>query len=451
MVHEATSFGPGLEYDARAMLDWMALDRALGRAVAAWRRAAAELRDDPAAAAPFDDDILHPERIAEVAEADGPLAGAFSAWLRELVHERAGWQDRAALARAWQEPRPMPERDRERPSSPAAARRDLLTVSLGAPLRAGAARALCAHAADVSALALAAAEGRIERGRALDPAGAERGLAAAAAEVVLARTEALAADLLPRGLDELVHVAMAAAAAEGWPPRVLPRWVADVVRPSGLLDGLRFDLALRIPALGPMSFARALGTLGVAVLAAGRPPTMPLPLHQLPDGTRRHERFALYAGVAVEPAFARRVLGHGRERAREHGRAMAVGALAWLRLSALAVVLQHALGGGRAAAREGFAEVGARVFGEPPPASLLGVLPGLSAHAGARLCGALLSLPRRAELVSRHDEDWFVNPRAAEELRHEDTRALPDSDALELGRLEAAVDELVRATEERAG
>jgi hypothetical protein len=427
------------------MLDWMALDRELAAAVAAWRRAARDADEDG-----FDAAILDPDRIGEIAEQPAPFGPAYAAWLRELDEERAGWSDRIAIVRAWAEPRPMPERDRDKLVSLAALRRDLLAVSASVAVRESAERALAAHAGPLSDLVVAAVERRFERQPgAVDVALAPPGLGARLAELVLAKSDALARDLLPGGVAGVVQAAMAPGAEEGWPPRILPRWLADVVRPSGLLAGLRVDIAPRLEALGPSSFARALGSLGVAVLAAGRPASVPLALHRHPRGSRRDERFALFASIAAEPVFARRVLGHGRERAKSHARAMATAALAWLRLEALGVLCFDALASGRAAARDRLVESGAAVFGSPPAPSLLGVLPSLRARAAPRLVGAVLAAPRRAELCNRHDEDWFQNPRAAEELRHEDTLPFAD-DALELHRLERALDRVVAELGERA-
>ena len=57
------------------------------------------------------------------------------------------------------------------------------------------------------------------------------------------------------------------------------------------------------------------------------------------------------------------------------------------------------------------------------PGAAFTTLPRLDPEAAARLTGLLVATTDRATLRDRFDEDWFDNPKAVLELRHENHQA----------------------------
>src|SRR5205807_2978113 len=127
--------------------------------------------------------------------------------------------------------------------------------------------------------------------------------------------------------------------------------------------------------------------------------------------------------VAAERPFATRVLGLGKGAAHDHRRELGAGFVTALRVDAWRVLVGAAAGEGQRAMRERWRETAERVLGGGVPAELCGVLPAVRPGDGAALCGVVLATPARRQLIERFDEDWFRNPRAIAELRHEDTLA----------------------------
>src|SRR5262249_32034565 len=162
------------------------------------------------------------------------------------------------------------------------------------------------------------------------------------------------------------------------------RWLEEVVRGTGLTEGLSLALGpLPLP-LGAASFARALASFGRAFAAADVPPSAPYCMARRPFDLRVARRAALFGGLAADPAFGARALDLSRDRARDQARRVARSLLSSVRLDAARVLLRGAL---LAAARERadrFEEATARALGAPIPASLAGALPLLSPSDGAR-------------------------------------------------------------------
>jgi hypothetical protein len=448
------------------ILDWWRLDALVHEALKAWRVACEGLRSGSSGEAPssvpvvwrtprplesFAKLLRDPEQLASAEQADDAVARALVPWLRTLQVESWVWDARAAAAEAWNAPRGgaadgllLSPRERRRAWFTTRAARE----------RRDHAVALSDVAGDVKARELGLFEARSESWGETSPGGVDAALVAAAAERFVARSNdaALAArslrDVAP-GFIEGVPAAFARDAGEGWPARLTARWLGDVFRPSGLLAGLRLAPA-RLPRVwGASSFALALGEIGVAVQLAARPPALPFSLHQHPFGVRRHARHALFAGLVADETFAVTVLGLGRDRARDQCRRVAGAFLAALRIDALRVLLARALEHGRQDGEEALRELGDTIFGSPPPVALCGVVPQLRPGDAAAFAGALSSQGERARLVAAYDEDWFRNPRAAEDLRHLDAApraAEPTAEALT-----QAVDDLVQSVEALLG
>jgi hypothetical protein len=408
--------------------DWHAVDDGIAGAVRALRAARNELRmrAPPAGApCPVPAALVDAERLAEARSEGGrePLAARVADWLETLARERVHWSLEFETARAHHAAPIDPVSKTRLPSS-----RDLVRATFAGPTpaaRQDAARALATRATEAGPRMLSELEARF--GSEGPAAGARREQASRLAVHLLARTDAMAREQ-PRAPAwwEALHAALGRAAADGWPARLHARWAIDEALGGTRADrGLALALGRPPEPLGALSFARALGRAGVALLEASR--GVAFALHDGPEGLRRRERYALFAAICAEPSFAARVLGHGRGRARDHGARVASAMLISLRIDALRALCLDALGRGRSAAAEIFAAEGDRILGSTPPPALLGVLPRLRTSDAPRLVGAVLAVRGRDALVERFDEDWFRNPRALEALRAED--ALADTGA----------------------
>jgi hypothetical protein len=87
--------------------------------------------------------------------------------------------------------------------------------------------------------------------------------------------------------------------------------------------------------------------------------------------------------------------------------------------------------------REASSELAHRDLQLSLPPALAGALFQLDIEDEQRLLGRLLAADRDRELTEVHDEDWFRNPRAIEQLRAEAHR--PPAVRVELARAEAAL------------
>jgi hypothetical protein len=136
------------------------------------------------------------------------------------------------------------------------------------------------------------------------------------------------------------------------------------------------------------------------------------------------------------PAFARRALGLGGERLTTHRRAMAQAVLFESRAAALRVLCRAPALRGRSALREAFEEQIARAFRVHVRPDAAGALFRLHADDLQRFAGLLLAAGDAARLRERHEEDWYRNPRAVEQLRDE-AKLSPErtttEDALKVG------------------
>jgi len=196
------------------------------------------------------------------------------------------------------------------------------------------------------------------------------------------------------GKSDLLAVALARHAGEGWPrtPSLhfalasLPgaRKLADRARPRGV----------SLSAFGAASHARVFASLGFD-LAMRTPADAPFSLRQDPELSAAHQIALLMAAVTIEPAFHARVLRCGARVAAAQSRALAAAALIAARADAARILR---------------AEEATEIFWGRP----FFLRPRLDAAGRFR---AWLALPALlAEVVSRHDEDWFRNPRFWDEL-----------------------------------
>jgi hypothetical protein len=144
-----------------------------------------------------------------------------------------------------------------------------------------------------------------------------------------------------------------------------------------------------------------------------------------PYGLREHELAALFGLLPLSPAFARRALGVSGEKLDQQLRTLAPVVLLEARARALVVRLRAPALEGGAAMLRAFEESTTRAFSISVPGNIAGALWQLHSDDAQRYAGLLLAAAQSEQLVEQHDDDWYRNPRAADQLRSE-TRLSPE-------------------------
>lgn len=239
-----------------------------------------------------------------------------------------------------------------------------------------------------------------------------------------------------RSLSDVLTQGLATEANDGWPRQLSLRTLSELLGSRDWLSGLRLDAAELPAPVSAASFARGLLGLGAAWAESLAPASQPFCIAKDPFGLSRAQHGALFAALPTSPPFLRRQLGLGKERASAHARALSRSALIFARQLALRVLLGEPALSGPHALREAFSELSTQTFGFEPPPDAAGLLFRPRLGDAQRLAGVLLAAEQTARLVSEHDDDWFRNPRAIEQLRAE-TRMPPaiacDKETLERG------------------
>jgi hypothetical protein len=262
------------------------------------------------------------------------------------------------------------------------------------------------------------------------------------AERWLEQSDGLAAEWRTQSLSELVDNALATEAVSGWPGRLTLRTLAELFRETRLLDGLTLDPGpLPLP-LAPVSFLRGLGRLGTAFSDALAPRALPFVIGHDPRGLRRRTLGAIFASVPLSTPFCRRALGLGSAVAAAQARLLWRALLIESRAQALRVLLRAAALSSRSRLEATFEEQAERVFGVVVPRSAAGSIWRLHVDDLERFAGSMLAALRVERLIEEHDEDWYRNPRAADQLRSE--TSLPPETALAGDELAAGSAALLR-------
>jgi len=448
--------------DARVE-DLHSLDREVARASTALDRWRAKLALDPEEHA--DDDPIEPmRRVAGLSmlgalrelsptAAEAPLRDALLPWVAALTLARLGGEDDVAWARAAAETRAHFQGEPPRPASWQQAWRGVVAA------RNVAEAGLWLEAASevgpaLAALARTRAERRMEIARRLGKAHpwellevGEAGILRSAARRLLDATEDLSRAVWKdskRGAAEVLHQAVGREASEGWPARLVPRWLHEVFGAG--LRGLRIDLSPLPDALGAASFARALYELGFAVRIAAAPSAMPFAVARAPGSRAAHRLGFVLGGLAADAGWQTRVLGLARRTASRQGRVLARTALLDARMHAARLLLGD---DAAPAPRDRFDEMGERLFGAALDARLRAAWPRGRDDEPARFVGLVESLAFARALRDGYDVDWFRNPRAWTHLRA--ISAVSAHEASDAKALEAGVDALSRAFEEALG
>lgn len=237
------------------------------------------------------------------------------------------------------------------------------------------------------------------------------------AKSLLADSDDAYQSLALRELGELLVTTQASAASDGWPGKLTPRTVVDLVAAPDLFRGLRVRFA-RVPrALGPASYLRALTRLGGVWSEASAPSHLPFVLVSDPGHLREHTYGAAFGLLPLLPEFIKTRLGLSRGRARGHVRALAGAVLIESRALALRVLLRSPALRGTSPVGEAFERGTSRAFGFRLDAPLAGAIFRFRFDDAQRLSGLLLAASLQRHFIETHDEDWFRNPRAIDELR----------------------------------
>lgn len=435
-------------------LDLVRLDRQISRMVGDWVRWQRRLRRG--AALEHDPFVAHPfvsrqgfERVRDRPEHD-PLRGPMLRWLYRLVDDKANLPGLVALARA----RAVEQHPLDRPARVSLTLNQILARVLSDRARSEhwmAEWLRCApHAAELERRVWERRREVVEHLR-VDPDALELP-ASGMSELALGWlgvTEGRAAEFRVSELHLHLLSTLGLEAHAGWPTRVNSETLGALFRQTRLLDSLPLDPGPLPAAMAPASFLRALARLGAAFADALAPPDQPFVVAHDAFGLRRLAHGALFAWLALTPAFLRRELGLSAGTARDHQRVLARVLFHEGRGRAVRVLLRRAALDGDRRYRDAFEELTARLFGRPLPPDLAGAMFAPRRDDAQRFVSMLLAARHARELTEDHDEDWYRNPRAVEQLRAEAAR--PPVTTVPTSALEAAATELQGALESMLG
>jgi len=419
--------------------DPFALDRSLAAYARLARRFRVALVEGTAEDHAFE--VLPPgfskERVRELAsDRADPFEKAAARWMARLLLEHGVMRARRAAADAYlRDPRPLD--GPERGALPLA--EVFERVLLDAPRRAAWLGALAAHGGEVGARRLALLEELAVKARDL---GAEPALAAEPARVVrdtsaqlVGSTRDAVTELGVRDFEAWVALGLGTDATGDWPANLGARRLGEWFREGRWLDGLSPELGTLPRMLGSSSGLRALSRFGQAFHDAGASPRRPFALSRDAYGLRSERYGALFALLPFHASFAERRLGVGRGRFSEYRRALVRVLLLGTYSEVARAELSFAAAEGAAAYRRSFSEQLPELLGFELPPRLAGVV-FTDERAPRRLAAVFEAVSFDRALTERHDEDWFRNPRALEELRAElesPPELEPDPAAVERG------------------
>ena len=431
-----------------ALDDPFAIDRRLrevARARLSWRRALRQGAGEEhrfAAVGAF----ASAELVRELREASrsDPFAPELSRWayhlhLEHATHDLVAQRERALYA----ERRPItaPESGKFTLDE---IRRFALADTKNA--RSGWFAALFANATAAGEFELRRWERRVELANALgdaspDAASLPKGRVVELARVFLDQTRDAMAELGARTIANLVEVTLARSTAASWPSRLTLRSLAELFDEAKWLEGVALDDVELPHVLGASSFLRGLALFGAALRTALASPTLPFAVAHDPSDLPGKTLGALFALVPLGESFALRKLGVSRARLRDHQRDLCRALLVGSRGLALRVLLRGPTLAGAETLRRAYPELVFETIGVELPASAAAVLFRSHVSDPERFAALLLATDRARALRDAHDEDWYRNPRAVDELRETSReRALNDAReaSLENGRAELA-------------
>lgn len=224
-------------------------------------------------------------------------------------------------------------------------------------------------------------------------------------------------------LADHLHLALGLEADAGWPAHLTLRNLIGPLASTDLFRSLDIDPGAFPPPLSAASYLRGLRRLGAAWADAAAPRDQPFVVARDPYGLARLSAGALFACLPLIRPFAERELGLGGQALDRHRRALSRVVLLEARaLGMRASLLPVAYDGGERL-REAFEQQTTRWLGLRLPASAAGTLFRARVDDAQRFVAIFAAADRARRLRDAHDEDWYRNPRAVEQLRAE--AALP--------------------------
>jgi DNA-binding transcriptional ArsR family regulator len=408
--------------------DPLALDRELRHAAErwrSWRRRARDavhtesweaLEDDPFLRVREATTRSRYQQISELHPSD-PLRQPLLRWTYRLAEERINREASLCVLRARCEPHLLFERPLEGRFSYRAVLERLLTDR--ARRRAWLSE-LPRHTEPIAELEARLWERRAEIAQGFGVNADELELPnadiASVARAWLASTDEAFRSLGAPEIADVFERALAFGAGDGWPAKLTPRTLQELLRETGWLDRTHVDPG-RLPALwAPASFVRALRRVGTALADALAPRHQPFAIAHEPYGLERFTLGAFVGSLPLNARFARRALGLSGDALDRHLRALRAAYLVDSRIAALKVLLRGPALAGPKAFAAAFEEETAVALGQDLPRSLAGVLFKLSVTDAPRFAGLLRSGGRISAYRQRHDEDWYRNPRATQDF-----------------------------------
>jgi hypothetical protein len=400
------------------------LDRKISAAARAWWRFRRELRASDARDHVFETASAFADRalLEELEEDVSPLSVPMRRWVYRLLEQRRHREALVAVASAYR-------RETEPVLAPLQAElapRDLLLNALTDRARRGALlEALARHGAKLRDRRLELAERRFELRERLDKKLGELALEpnpklATFARDLLARTAGAREALGVRDLASALELALAAPARASYPSHLSLRSLVELVDATRWFDSLPLDPDELPTRVAPASFARGLAILGATFQrAAASTSSSPFVLSVDPFALPEHTFSALFGRLPLSSDFARRRLEVPRSALPDYQRAWAAAALLDARTAAARLLTLPASFQGSASFTESFQEELGRALGFELDPRLAGVLFAPRFDEPQRFAARLEAARLERELVDRHDEDWFRNPRAREELREQ--------------------------------
>ena len=420
----AGSRGKGISVD----FDWspIELDRQLARAFAQWRawrsrlERSADPEDEPLAYFRPVLGLSFFQQLGDLPESD-PLREPLRRAVYRLAEQRINHEVLTRLATEWQLERPHPETPGRRVQSALGLREHALSDTPRRPIWT---RLWLEAAPAISAVAVDLWQRRREIARRMGLDGPESIESPAAGLQDIARRVADATrdrvrELRLGSLTGFTELALGRDVAGDWPARLTPAHLINFFRDGDLLRSLDLEPSALPSSVGAASTQRALAKLGAAWLEALAPRDQPFVIAHDPYGLRRHEAAASFALLPLNERFLSRHLGLAAHAIPDVQRRLAQIALLELAQAAFRVELRaHALTGERSF-REAFTELARHNLDVSLPPSAAGVVFALGIEDEQRFVGSLLAARKAHVLIEAHDEDWFRNPRAIEQLRAE--------------------------------
>lgn len=235
---------------------------------------------------------------------------------------------------------------------------------------------------------------------------------------------------------EYVNATLGKKADAGWPVRLTSDALLDWFRKGHLFTSLNLDPGPLPRAYGASSYLRGMARLGSAWVDATAPTNQPFVIAHDPYGLKRRTYGAMFGLLLSTPAFLQQTLSLGKRDIHVHRQVLGLTLLAYSRAAALRILL-------RPLAQQGPRVLGSKIedltfhtLGFPLKLQNFGASLRLNVDDAQRFSGLFLGHTRLMQMIETHNDDFFRNPKAIDQLRSEAPR-MPEtettSEAIEAG------------------